>query len=67
LTVEGVLPNELVFVVQFNSDADPGDGRLVGRVEHVESGRSTRFASGEAMIDFFARALREAEKAEGSR
>jgi hypothetical protein len=61
--VECVLPNERVFVIQLSSHADPGDGRLVGRVEHVQSGRSTRFASSEEMIGFFVSVLRDAEKA----
>jgi hypothetical protein len=56
------LPRGRVFVVQLSSDADPGQGRLAGRVEHVDSGRSTRFASGEEMNEFFAIAIREVEE-----
>ena len=53
------LPNLRVFVIQLSADADPGRGRLAGRLEHVESGRSGRFVSGEEMNEFFARVLRE--------
>ena len=56
------LPHARVFVIQFSSDADPGQGRLVGRVEHVDSGQSTRFASAGEMNEFFARVLREVEE-----
>jgi hypothetical protein len=55
------LPRTRVFVIHFSSDAAPGVGRYEGRVEHVESGRSERFASSEAMNQFFARVLREEE------
>jgi hypothetical protein len=60
------LPHARTFVVQLSSDADPGHGRLVGRVEHVDSGRSTRFASAEEMNAFFARVLCEAEEPQSS-
>jgi hypothetical protein len=53
------LPRRRVFVIQFSAEADPGQGRWAGRVEHIESGRSARFASSEAMNEFFARLLRE--------
>jgi hypothetical protein len=39
------------------------DLRLVGRVEHAESGQSARFAAGEEMVAFFVSVLRDAEKA----
>lgn len=50
-----------VFVINLSADADPGQGRLAGRLEHVDSGRSTQFASGDEMLEFFARILREIE------
>jgi hypothetical protein len=55
-------PHVRVFVIQFSSDADPAHGRLVGRLEHVESGRSLRFTSAKEMNEFFARVLREEEE-----
>ena len=56
------LPRGRVFVVQFRNDAELGQDRVVGRVEHLESGRSTRFASSEEVLEFFARVLREVEE-----
>jgi hypothetical protein len=55
-------PNLRVFVVQLSSGAELGHGRLVGRLEHVASGRSARFASDAEMSGFFARVLREGEE-----
>jgi hypothetical protein len=48
-------------VIQFGAEADPRQNRFSGRLEHIESGRSVRFASSEAMNEFFARILREEE------
>jgi hypothetical protein len=59
--VPAALPRDRVFVVELGSDADPSQGRLVGRVEHVDSGQSARFTTGEEMNEFFARVLREVE------
>ena len=39
------LTPQRAFVVQFHSDTDLVAGRMVGRVEHVVSGRSERFSS----------------------
>jgi hypothetical protein len=55
------LPKTRVFVIQFSAEADPGRDRFIGRLEHVESGRSERFVSSQAMKEFFARVLREEE------
>ena len=52
------LPPQGAFVVQFGSDTDPAAHRLSGRVEHVVSGRASRFESLEALLDFIARVLR---------
>jgi hypothetical protein len=62
--VPAALPHGRVFVVEFSNDADPCQGHLVGRVEHVDSGQSVRFATGEEMSEFFARVLREVEAPE---
>jgi hypothetical protein len=43
------------FVVQLRTDSDLTTGRLCGRVEHVTSGRSDRFASLDELIAFMAR------------
>jgi hypothetical protein len=40
------------FVVQFAADTLPADNRYRGRVEHIDSGRSHRFASLDELISF---------------
>jgi hypothetical protein len=51
------------FVVQFAADMLPASNRYRGRVEHIDSGRSQRFASLDELIAFFNELL-EAEGAE---
>jgi len=51
---EEALPVGSAFVLQFESGADPIAGRFVGRVEHVASGRSMRFATTEEALAFIA-------------
>jgi hypothetical protein len=46
------LPVESAFVLQFGSESDPARGRLVGRVEHVASGRSAHFATAREALAF---------------
>lgn len=45
-------PTERAFVIQFRAETD-----RAGRVEHVVSGRSTRFHSAEDLLAFIARVL----------
>jgi hypothetical protein len=52
------LPPQGAFVVQFCPDTDMAAQHLSGRVEHVVSGRASRFESLEALLDFIARVLR---------
>ena len=47
------------FVVEFDTDADLQAGRVIGRVEHVVSGRATLFQSHEILLAFMAQVLRE--------
>ena len=47
------------FVVQFLAWSNPRSGVIGGRVEHVASGRSRRFASLKELLDFLADALAE--------
>jgi hypothetical protein len=42
--------SERTYVVKLHRDADPRHGRLVGRVEHLESGVRIEFATGAALI-----------------
>ncbi len=52
-------PAQRTFVVQLHTEADVGRGRVVGRVEHVVSGRATHFASLPELLAFMARVLAE--------
>lgn len=45
------------FVVQFRAETDIAQGRCTGRVEHVVSGQSTRFASLAELLAFMAQVL----------
>ena len=47
------------FVVEFHAEADLQAGHMIGRVEHVVSGRATVFQSQETLIAFMAQILRE--------
>jgi hypothetical protein len=53
------------FVVQFQSDTAVEQGHLVGRVEHVVSGKATTFQSLETLLAFIAQVLQE-ERARAS-
>jgi hypothetical protein len=46
------LPVSRSFVVQFAADTLPASSLYRGRVEHIESGRSQRFASLDELISF---------------
>jgi AraC-like DNA-binding protein len=46
------LPMSRSFVVQFAADTLPASNRYHGRVEHIDSGRSRRFASLDELIAF---------------
>ncbi len=48
---------EWAFVVQFREGTDLAQGPVTGRVEHVVSGRATRFQSLEELWVFIARVL----------
>jgi len=50
------------FVVQFTADTVPVSQQFRGRVEHIESGRSRRFAALEDLAVF----IREVVEANGS-
>ena len=55
--VEPSLPQSLAFVVQLSGSAR--GGQFCGRVSHVASARSARFASREECLAFIARVLEE--------
>lgn len=50
----GPLPYDRAFVIQLGSQADVGGGPVVGRAEHIASGRSRRFASLDELLAFLA-------------
>jgi hypothetical protein len=50
------------FVVQFRSGATAEPGQFTGRVEHVVSGRATRFRSLEELLTFFGQELTAVEE-----
>lgn len=56
------LPADRAFVVHLREDANPVANEIVGRVEHVISGRSCRFEDVGALIDFFRVAVAEQEE-----
>jgi hypothetical protein len=53
------LTPQRAFVVQFHADTDLVAGRMVGRVEHVVSGRSQRFSSMASLLAFIENVLSE--------
>jgi hypothetical protein len=59
LTHPASLSVHWAFVVEFDADADLQAGRVIGRVEHVVSGRATSFQSQEMLLAFMAQVLRE--------
>jgi len=50
-------PKERAFVLQLSADSEPGRGKLVGRLEHVNSGRVGRFDSAEGLLAALEHAL----------
>lgn len=61
-----MLRSEGAFVVQFSDATSFARDELAGRVEHVRSGRATRFASLAELLDFFAAELARASSAAGA-
>ena len=43
-------PHERSYVLKLHIDASPRQGRIVGRLEHVASGRQFQFTSGEELL-----------------
>ena len=56
------LPSNRVFVVQFRTQPPGGSAGYAGRVEHLVSGRVTRFHSLEELLAFMTRVLAEVEQ-----
>ena len=43
-------PHDRSYVLKLHSDASPRQGQIVGRLEHVASGRQFQFTSGEELL-----------------
>ena len=44
------LPYAKAFVVQFSAETDPRRGTVTGRMEHLQTGRRSRFASADELL-----------------
>ncbi len=51
------LKPDRVFAVEFSSDTDPTRERMLGRVEHIDSGRRCLFDSLEELVGFMEEVL----------
>ena len=47
---QSALPYAKSFVVQFSAETDPRLGTTTGRVEHLQTGRRSRFASADELL-----------------
>ena len=47
---QSALPYAKAFVVQFSAESDPRLGTTTGRVEHLQTGRRSRFASTDELL-----------------
>ena len=52
-----LLPPERAFLVRLDADAGPERGPLIGRVEHLNSGKRANFVSSEELEDFIKKIL----------
>jgi hypothetical protein len=55
LSRQPVFPSAGRYVLRLHRDAAPHAGSLTGRIEHVTSGESVDFASGEELLDWLSR------------
>jgi len=55
------LPTERVFVIRLSSRTEPSTGNYGGRIEHVQTGRVTRFSSLGELEKFITEMLAEVE------
>jgi len=44
-------PHDKTFVLKLHQSASPRDGRIVGRLEHVDSGHQFLFASAAELVE----------------
>jgi len=50
LNAQSSYPHEHVYVLRLHHNASPRDGRIIGRLEHVDSGHQFHFGSSEELI-----------------
>jgi len=50
LNAQASYPHHLTYVVKLNRNSCPREGRIAGRLEHVDSGRTLPFNSAEELI-----------------
>jgi hypothetical protein len=60
------LPTDRVFLIRLSSIAEPSAGIYRGRIEHIRSGRITRFSSIEKVEQFISEVLAEEMEAVGT-
>ena len=51
-----MLTNRLAFLIQLDNEADPADGGIEGRVEHIVSGERIDFHDAATLLQFLAEA-----------
>jgi hypothetical protein len=54
------LPTDRVFLIRLSSDAEPAEAGYCGRIEHVQSGRVSRFTRLDEVEMFFSEMLKGA-------
>jgi hypothetical protein len=50
LNARSSYPLTHVYVLKLRQDSSPGDGRFIGRIEHVDSGLQFQFGSAEELL-----------------
>jgi hypothetical protein len=53
------LPAKRTFLIRLSDEADPENGLYCGRVEHIQSGQTTRFLSERSLREFLTTILLE--------
>lgn len=61
LAVSPSYPNSRAYVLKLHRDAQPGNGRFIGRLENVTTGETFAFASAEELLACLARDIDSTE------
>lgn len=54
LNARSSFPSTRCYVLKLHRDASPGQGRLMGRLEHIASGEHVDFRSGDELLAWLA-------------